>query len=513
MKQRKGFTLVEGLFLLLLTSVVLALTIPVITQLSATKSNMDNYAVDCIENRSSKSCDAARRGALYEREKSINTLYRYVSDGTEKQITKALKELNQACLEGSTSACDLFIDRCVQDEKVCDIPSGENKNYDLRALLEMDYNTNNQTNESYNTGRIYLAKAITSRCNQRVKNILKITRETCLNAKDNNNDNIIACNIDNRNCLEDSNEAIVDGCNDGNEDYCKLGYERNINRTCSQIYNALPSYLDGTYSLSKNDSGDSYRAYCDMDGGGWTLLLKVDGSLSTFRYDSDMWTNTTEHKNSETNLDHTEHKSTAFAHVPYKQIKLRMVTPVDSCSGITSCHGSTKVTCITSCKYNKGFNSSAVTTDLIFSKKNKSALEMFSTNEFFELDLIRSYKGYDDDKFMLTTMPNGQLESAYFEFGINSQSSLYDCDGQKFTSARIGIIASGKKKTGGPNCTVEGLPSIKNGSFDRCERCKNNEFSSAIGIGLYNSGSDMTAGNYYSKDPNKKPSFAYLFVK
>ncbi len=512
MKQRKGFTLVEGLFILLLTSVALALTFPMVTKLSATKSNLDNHAVDCIEKDSSEGCDAALKGALYEREKSFNTLYKYLNEDDATNETKALKLLKQACLEGSTSSCDVFIDRCVQDKtdelKVCDIPSGSNKDYDLRSLLEIDY-LPIKTGSTYEAGKIYLVKAITSRCNQRVENILRVTRETCLDG----NNNMIACNIDNINCKPDTNEAIVEGCNDGNKDYCTLGYQKNINRTCSDILDAIPTSLNGTYSLSRNTSGDYYKAYCDMEGGGWTLLVKADGDQGTFRYDNTNWTDTNEYQASETNLNHTEHKSKAFAYVPFKQIKLRLVTPIAACGGVTSCHGSTKVTCIKSCSYNVGFGQSAVTTDLIFSKTNNSALEMFTTNDFYELDLIKEYKGYDDDDFMLTTMPDSQLENTYFEIGINSQSSLYGCSGQKFTSARIGIIASNVNKSGGSNCTVKGLPKIGGGSFDRCSECASNEFSSAIGIGLYNSGSSITAGNYYLDGSNSKSSFGYLFVK
>ncbi len=512
MKQRKGFTLVEGLFILLLTSVALALSFPMITKLSATKSNLDNHAVNCIENNSTDGCDAALKGALFEREKSFNTLYKYINEGNATNKTRALKLLKQACLEGSVSSCDVFIDRCVQDKttdlSVCDIPSGSNKDYDLRSLLEIDY-LPIKTGTTYETGKIYLVKAIETRCNQRVENILKITRETCLDG----NDNMIACNIENKNCMSDSDEAIVDGCNDGNKDYCELGYQRNTNRTCSEILQAIPTSLNGTYSLSRNTSGDYYKAYCDMEGGGWTLLVKADGNQSTFRYDNSNWTDTNEYQKSETNLDHTEHKSKAFAYVPYTKIKLKLETPVSSCGTLTSCHGTTKVTCIKSCQYNKGFGQDAVTTEIIFNKTNNSALEMFTTNDFYELDLIELYKGYDDDDFMVTTIPGGQLESTTFEFGINAQSSLYDCSGQKFTSARIGIIASSSSKTGGSYCTVKGLPDVSGGSFDRCYECRNNEFSSSIGIGLYNSGSDITAGNYYTDDTNSKSSFAYLFVK
>lgn len=57
--------------------------------------------------------------------------------------------------------------------------------------------------------------------------------------------------------------------------------------------NAVPrSFASGVYTL--NNSGGAWQAYCDMstDGGGWTLVLKVNGASTALQYDSALWTNT-----------------------------------------------------------------------------------------------------------------------------------------------------------------------------------------------------------------------------
>lgn len=53
---------------------------------------------------------------------------------------------------------------------------------------------------------------------------------------------------------------------------------------------------NGVYWIDPNggSNSDGYKAYCDMttNGGGWTLVMKVDGTKTTFDYDAAYWTNT-----------------------------------------------------------------------------------------------------------------------------------------------------------------------------------------------------------------------------
>ena len=67
--------------------------------------------------------------------------------------------------------------------------------------------------------------------------------------------------------------------------------------SCDDILIETPSSTDGVYWIDPQGNG-SFEVYCDMtqNGGGWTLLLKTDGSYNTdFYYSDAKWTNSTLH--------------------------------------------------------------------------------------------------------------------------------------------------------------------------------------------------------------------------
>ena len=60
--------------------------------------------------------------------------------------------------------------------------------------------------------------------------------------------------------------------------------------SCQDALNLVPGAPTGVYNITL--SGSVYPQYCVMIGtNGWTLLLKIDGSQSTFYYDNAIWTN------------------------------------------------------------------------------------------------------------------------------------------------------------------------------------------------------------------------------
>ncbi|XP_068731497.1 uncharacterized protein [Montipora capricornis] len=74
--------------------------------------------------------------------------------------------------------------------------------------------------------------------------------------------------------------------------YCRKGYG-----SCKEIFNEHKTLKNGDYLLQL-PSG-KIRVYCHMSsqglgdcgGGGWTLVMKIDGRKQTFHFDSKLWSN------------------------------------------------------------------------------------------------------------------------------------------------------------------------------------------------------------------------------
>jgi hypothetical protein len=80
----------------------------------------------------------------------------------------------------------------------------------------------------------------------------------------------------------------------------------------------------GRYRIAP--SGTAYDVYCDMttDGGGWTLVMKVDGDASTFAYDSPHWTTSTVHEDGAVAFDDMEAKYRSFNEVAFNALRVGM---------------------------------------------------------------------------------------------------------------------------------------------------------------------------------------------
>lgn len=62
--------------------------------------------------------------------------------------------------------------------------------------------------------------------------------------------------------------------------------------SCKDLLAAHPGIDSGVYELSNAGRNAKYEAGCEMrwDGGGYTLVMKIDGSKNTFDYESALWT-------------------------------------------------------------------------------------------------------------------------------------------------------------------------------------------------------------------------------
>lgn len=102
--------------------------------------------------------------------------------------------------------------------------------------------------------------------------------------------------------------------------------------SCKEIYDKSESKENKAYRLQMNTG--KLPVYCNMDGaglgdcggGGWTLVMKIDGTKTTFKYDSSYWTNKREYglPEGETGLDGQETKLPTYWNTPFTKICLGM---------------------------------------------------------------------------------------------------------------------------------------------------------------------------------------------
>ncbi|XP_028414181.1 uncharacterized skeletal organic matrix protein 5-like [Dendronephthya gigantea] len=92
------------------------------------------------------------------------------------------------------------------------------------------------------------------------------------------------------------------------------------------------SLLNGVYTFQKNHSSPPYKVYCHMTDipgcgvGGWTLVMKLDGTKKTFIYGSSLWTNKETYavQDGLEGLTEKESKLASYWNTPFTKICLGM---------------------------------------------------------------------------------------------------------------------------------------------------------------------------------------------
>jgi hypothetical protein len=103
-----------------------------------------------------------------------------------------------------------------------------------------------------------------------------------------------------------------------------------INRpatSCREIWNYYNAnkmtLVNGLYYLYDTNYANTYQAYCDMTGGGFTLLMKLNGASQTFKYSSSYWTSRTLLPGNG-DLSQNEVKLASYHTVPINELKFSM---------------------------------------------------------------------------------------------------------------------------------------------------------------------------------------------
>ena len=153
-KHIAGFNLTEILIILLLVSVAIAATIPILTKKKP--PGVSHNALDCIYSDVSDiifdatgqittlpsngtSCNAAYMEC--KTDNNCETLKSYADGaGTSNQTIAALKILRAACDENGEQACDYFISRCFDNSTNCTDPDSK---YTLRYYTNLSSSVSN----------------------------------------------------------------------------------------------------------------------------------------------------------------------------------------------------------------------------------------------------------------------------------------------------------------------------------------------------------------------------------
>ncbi|CAB4020140.1 Hypothetical predicted protein, partial [Paramuricea clavata] len=108
-------------------------------------------------------------------------------------------------------------------------------------------------------------------------------------------------------------------------------------QSCQDLLRKKKFSPNGAYTLQENVTSSPYKVYCHMTdisgcgGGGWTLILKVDGDKTRFEYDSPWWTNRESYavEDGLEGLTEKESKLPSYWNTPFKKICLGMTVNGD----------------------------------------------------------------------------------------------------------------------------------------------------------------------------------------
>ena len=110
---------------------------------------------------------------------------------------------------------------------------------------------------------------------------------------------------------------------------CSLGAPGCPVSSCKTLHERVPAAPSGVYELDPDGAAlqAPFRAYCDMvfDGGGFTLVLKVDGTKKTFKYDAPIWTSEQPLNEAAADLDEQEAKLRSFTSVTFVDVLVGML--------------------------------------------------------------------------------------------------------------------------------------------------------------------------------------------
>jgi hypothetical protein len=103
---------------------------------------------------------------------------------------------------------------------------------------------------------------------------------------------------------------------------CRICFMQDIS-SCQQGKNLVSAMSSGTYTLKIGST--SVNAWCEMEGSNaWMLILKMDGTKTTFIFESSYWSNTAAYNEGDVvnGLARNEYKSSLYWLASFSQVRV-----------------------------------------------------------------------------------------------------------------------------------------------------------------------------------------------
>lgn len=261
----------EMMISMVVIAILMAASMPMLTQFSTAKTGIDKNVMKCIANNTvsngdgtnwytdatgnttiptTEPCRAAVSDIQYNRGRAFNTSDWYAKNGTATQQTMAKKILRVACDQGGEKACDYFINYCWANASgsvpYCD---------DTSSFTDLTYYLHLNRTTYVNKGATYIIGQLTSLLPKMITNLLN---ETVYDATtDPNSSNNLAFELA-------KPWVYILACNAGISTGCTYAYNHNYNKSCYQIRSVWATAPTQNYNLAYNSSGNTDSIYCDM---------------------------------------------------------------------------------------------------------------------------------------------------------------------------------------------------------------------------------------------------------
>jgi len=263
----------EMLISMTVISILMAASVPMLTQFSTMKTGVDKNVMKCITNNDSSAwyttstgnttvpstdpCKAAVSDVQYERGKAYNTAAWFAGiHGTAAQQSMARKILRAACDQGGRRACDYFINTCWKDGSTtgtrCD---------DTADFTDITYYVHQNATTNTNTGATYIYNQLETLLPKMIPNLVAEVTYACGNNQGPDDNQNLGSNLA---CELSKPWIYIKACNNGNTAACAFAYTSDYNRSCAGVKTVWSEAPTGPYKITYDSSGNADDVDCNM---------------------------------------------------------------------------------------------------------------------------------------------------------------------------------------------------------------------------------------------------------